>query len=254
MGELYKIKTAAEKLNELIAKSNFSEEKKKRLYFSTDRLKRWAREEVIRSNFSSNSYYISENEFENILKLNVKIGLDGKTIEQATKELLVGSVLEKEEQMEEDRDKYEHVIQEALVRYTDGLKQPIEDVGRSLTEFETILLGHIKNMSDQIQYLSQEVAQLNGKVDDQKLLLENQAPLLLEEKTETEEDVSKAREETKKEIAAAVIEQTETFVKEMEELKKTVQQQQLLLEKQENEKVTENKKRKGFFSRMFSKD
>ncbi|AFQ13294.1 TPA: hypothetical protein ACGW5B_005505 [Bacillus paranthracis] len=251
MGELYKIKTAAEKLNELISKSSFSEEKKKRLYFSTDRLKRWAREDVIRSNFSSNSYYISENEFENILKLNVMIGLDGKTIEQATKELLVGSVLEKEEQMEEDRDKYEHVIQEALVRYSDGLKQPIEDVGKSLTEFETILLGHIKNMSEQIQYLSQEVAQLNGKVDDQKLLLENQAPLLLEEKTE---DVSKAREETKKEIAAAVDQKTELFAKEMEELKKTVHQQQLLLEKQENEKTTENKKRKGFFSRMFSKE
>ncbi|MCU5201637.1 MULTISPECIES: hypothetical protein [Bacillus cereus group] len=250
MGELYKIKTAAEKLNELISKSSFSEEKKKRLYFSTDRLKRWAREEVIRSNFSSNSYYISENEFENILKLNVMIGLDGKTIEQATKELLVGSVLEKEEQMEEDRDKYEHVIQEALVRYSDGLKQPIENIGESLTEFETILLGHIQNMNEQIIHLSKEVSKLNGKVEDQNLLLENKTPLLLEGKTE--EELSKSNEETKKEIAAAVSEQTETFVKEMEELKKTVQQQQLLLEKQENEKTTENKKRKGFFSRMFS--
>ncbi|PDY82756.1 hypothetical protein [Bacillus cereus] len=252
MGELYKIKTAAEKLNELISKSSFSEEKKKRLYFSTDRLKRWAREEVIRSNFSSNSYYISENEFENILKLNVMIGLDGKTIEQASKELLVGSVLEKEEQMEEDRDKYEHVIQEALVRYSDGLKQPIEDVGKTLTEFETILLGHIQNMNEQIIHLSKEVSKLNGKVENQNLLLENQAPLLLEEKIE--EDMSKTKEETKKEIAAAVTEQTETFAKEMEELKKTVQQQQLLLEKQKEEKTTGNKKRKGFFSRIFNRE
>lgn len=258
MGELHKIKTAAEKLNDLISKSSFSKEKKESLYFTTDRLKRWARTDVIRSNRDSNAYFISEDEFENILKLNVLITLEGKTIEQSKKELMIGSVLEKEEQLEENRSTYGRVIEEALVKYRDDVKAPIErntesvdHVNEKLTEFEKRLLEVIGNMGRQIEYLTEQVGDLHKKSDEQKTLLENQAPLLLGEKKD-DEDILKSEKETKKEIAAAVSEQTETITKEMEELKKTVQQQQLLLEKQENEKTTENKKRKGFFSRMFS--
>ncbi|GCF76343.1 hypothetical protein BC2926_38840 [Bacillus cereus] len=253
MGELYKIKIAAEKLNNIIRNSNFSEEKKKKLYFTNERLKRWAREKVIRSNFSSNSYFISEEEFENILKLNTMITLEGKTIQHSKKELFVDEVMEKEE----EKSKYGHVIDEALLKYTNGLAIPlqentdsVENVGKKLTDFEETLLQHIGNMSKRIGELTEEVKGLKEKVEDQQqLLLENKEalPELPEPEKKEEDETLKENEEMKKRISS-MNRQTSFLTEEMKKLRDTVNQQQELLNKQEE------KPKKGWFSRMFSRE
>ncbi len=249
MAEVYKVKQAVDKLNKMIEVGNFSEEEKKKMKFSYDKLKRWSREQVIESNFDGKSYFIPETEFEKIHRINMLLHIDGKTLEQAKRELMVDGLIEKEKESEEQK-RYQDFMDQVMNKYNEESFKPIKE---NISNMNHDMNKQMEVMLQQICLLTSEVKDLKKIIGDQQLLLENQTPLLLEDKISTEEQ-TKIEEETKKQVAAAVTEQTETITKEMEELKKTVQQQQLLLEKQENEKTTENKKRKGFFSRMFSKE
>ncbi|MCC2380922.1 hypothetical protein LKM00_26350 [Bacillus wiedmannii] len=249
MAEVYKVKQAVDKLNKMIEVGNFSEEEKKKMKFSYDKLKRWSREQIINSNFDGKSYFIPETEFEKIHRINMLIHMDGKTLEQAKRELMVDGLIEKEKESEEQK-RYQNFMDQVMNKYNEESFEPIK---QNISNMNHDMNKQMEAMFQQICLLTDEVKDLKKIIGDQQLLLENQAPILLEDKTSTE-DQSKTEEETQKQIAVAVNKETESFAKEMEELKKTVQQQQLLLEKQENEKTTENKKRKGFFSRIFSGD